>query len=124
MFLFFLDASTHLNMVFLRSKVPFQVVEAGQVVVNHFTLKLTHQGAQTYRVNFEIIETDLKDKIQVVTNFHPAIVDVPEKKMVLFFKFHPQILRNGTRKVTVKAVDDETNETVATKEVTLVGPTH
>ena len=123
LFLFFLNASTHLNMVFLRSKVPFQVVEAGEVVVNHFTLKLTHQGTQTYKVNFEVLGPELKDKIQVVTNVHPAVVDAPEKKIVLFFKFHPDILVSGTRKVTVKAVDAQTNEIVATKEVTLVGPT-
>lgn len=123
-FLFFLNASTNLNMVFLRSKVPFQMIEENARVVNHFTLKLSHQGSQVFKVNFEIREPELKDKIQIVTNLHPTVVNVPEKKTVLFFKFTPDILQAGTRKVTVEAVDHETHAIVATREVTLVGPTH
>lgn len=122
-FLFFLSASTNLSMVFLRSKVPFQMIEENARVVNHFTLKLTHQGSQIYKVNFEILEPELRDKIQLVTNVHPTVVNVPEKKIVLFFKFTPDILVGGTKKVTVQAVDDETHTVLSTREVTLVGPT-
>jgi cytochrome c oxidase accessory protein FixG len=122
-FLFFLSASTNLSMVFLRSKVPFQMIEENARVVNHFTLKLTHQGSQIYEVNFEILEPELRDKIQLVTNVHPTVVNVPEKKIVLFFKFTPDILVGGTKKVTVQAVDDETHTVLSSREVTLVGPT-
>jgi len=123
LFIFFLNASTNLNMVFLRSKVPFQVIDSpvsGKTVVNHFTLKLSHQGSKIYKVEFAVNSPD----ISVVTNSHPTLVDVPEKKIVVFFKFSPSALENGSRKIMVNAVDADTKETVATKEVTLVGPTH
>jgi cytochrome c oxidase accessory protein FixG len=121
-FLFFLNASTNLSMVFLRSKVPFQMIENNTRVVNHFTLKLSHQGSDIYKVNFEVMDPELKDKIQVVTNAHPTMVNVPEKKIVIFFKFSPEILKSGARKISVVAVEDHSNKVVSSREVTLVGP--
>lgn len=117
LFLFFLNASTNLNMVFLRSKVPFQA--SGEEVINHFTLKLTHQGSRIYKINFQASDPDIK----VITNARPTIVDEPEKKIVLFLRFPVTELSGGMRKVMVNAVDDETKEIVSSKEVTIVGPT-
>lgn len=124
LFFYFLNASTNLSMVFLRSKVPFQVVESGQLIVNHFTLKISHQGSQAYKVNFKVSDEALASVIEVVTPIHPTLISVPEKKIVVFFKFNPKILIGGTRRITVNAIDAESNTIVATKEVTLVGPTH
>lgn len=121
-FLFFLSASTNLQLVFLRSKVPFQVIESGKTVVNHFTLKLTHQGNQTYKVDFAVKDAEFKGQIQVVTPVHPTVINVPEKKIVIFFRFDPKILINGTRKVMVEVLDTDTRQVVAVKEVVLVGP--
>lgn len=121
LFAYFLNASTHVNLVFLRSKVPFQVIESGSTVINHFSLKLTHQGSKDYRLLFEVSEPD-RSAVQVVTNAHPTILNVPEKKIVLFFKFKPALLVNGTKKISVRAIDAESREALATKEVTLVGP--
>lgn len=122
LFLFFLNASTNLSMVFLRSKIPFQVIEQGQTVVNHFTLKLVHQGSKIYKVRYSIQGSEFDNSIKVVTNQDPTIVDIPEKKIVLFFKFSPSVLVAGERKVQVNAIDVDTKEVLATKEVTLVGP--
>lgn len=121
LFLFFLNASTNLNMVFLRSKIPFQVIDSpvsGRTVINHFSLKLGHQGSKVYKVEFQ---ADVPE-VSVVTNAHPTVVDVAEKKIVLFFKFPPTVLQGGMRKVMVNAIDMDTKNIVATKEVTLVGP--
>lgn len=118
-FAFFFSASTNLNMVFLRGRIPFQVVE--DTVINQFILKLTHQGDKVFRVNFELAESDLKDT-QIVTVSHPTVVDKAEKKIVMIFKFAPEKLQAGTRKATVNAVDVETHLVIASKEVTLVGP--
>ncbi len=118
LFLYFLDASTNLKLVFLRSKVPFTVTDEGRTVVNHFTLKLSHQGNTKYYVEFMANDPD----IDVVTVAHPTVVNVPEKKIVLFFKFPVTELENGSRKVLVNAVDAETWAVLASKEVTLVGP--
>ena len=123
LFIFFLNASTNLNMVFLRGKIPFQSIEHGQTILNQFTLKLTHQGDKVYKVNFRVADPLIGDKIQIVTNLKPVVVDKAEKKIVLFFKFPPEILKTGTRNVIVTAFDAETFEVVSTKEVTLVGPT-
>lgn len=123
LFLYFLNASTNLNMVFLRSKAPFRVMETpemGRTVLNQFTLKLTHQGTKVYNVEFETNSPDVK----VVTNTNPTIVDVPEKKIILFFRFPPKVLEGGLKKIMVNAIDTETRQVVSTKEVTLVGPAH
>jgi cytochrome c oxidase accessory protein FixG len=123
-FIFFLSASTNLQLVFLRGKTPFQVIDSGRTIINQFTLKISHQGEQKFKINFSVKEDDLKDKINVVTPVHPTIINIPEKKIVLFFKFNPEILTSGTRKITVQAHDDITQKIVATKEVVLVGPAH
>jgi hypothetical protein len=104
--------------------VPFQVIEDGRTVVNHFTLKLTHQGEQRFQVNFELSDVSLKNKIKIVTPIHPTKIDTPERKIVLFFKFSPDVLVNGSKKVLVKVFDELTQKIVATKEVVLVGPSY
>ena len=123
-FFYFLNASTHLQLVFLRSKTPFQVIESGRTVVNHFTLKLSHQGGEVFRVKFTLLDPALADKISIVTPVHPTIIDSADKKIVLFFKFSPEILLSGVKKVSVNVLDESTDVVLATKEVTLVGPTH
>ena len=123
-FIYFLSASTNLQLVFLRGKTPFQVIESGRLIVNQFTLKLSHQGTQDFKVNFSIDDPKLKNKINVITPMHPTVIDVPAKKIVVFFKFNPSILILGTRKVTVVVFDELTQQIVATKEVALVGPTY
>lgn len=121
LFAYFLHSSTNLNLVFMRSKIPFQVIEKGELIVNHFTLKLSHQGSSVYKVEYKV---EGSDSVQIVTNSHPTVLNVPDKKIVLFFKFSPSILNAGTKKIQVHAVDVETQEVLASKEVTLVGPTH
>jgi len=121
-FIYFLNASTNLQLVFLRAKNPFTVIDEGRTVVNNFTLKMSHQGDQEFKVNFSIREPELKNQITIVTQVHPTILNTPEKKVVVFFKFDPAILVTGTRKVTVEVFDEMTKMIVATQEVDLVGP--
>ncbi len=120
LFFFFLNASTNLNLVFLRSKIPFQVIDSGQTVLNHFTLKISHQGSKKFKLDFNTNDTEIK----VITNSHPTIVDTPEKKIVLFFKFPKSILLNGSKHIFVNVVDTETKKIISSKEVSLVGPIH
>lgn len=124
LFIFFINASTKLNLVFLRAQNPFQVIEAGQTVVNHFRLKITHQGSQEYNVTFKINDKELSDLVEVVTPINPTHLNTPEKKIVIFFRFDPKILSNGTRKTNVDVINLDTNEVLTTKEVVLVGPTN
>lgn len=123
-FLYFLNQSTRLNMVFLRSKIPFQIIEKNEFVLNHFSLKLSHQGEQTFFVEFQVADPKLSDSVEIITNAHPTVVDIPEKKIVVFFKFPSSILKSGTRLITVKAIDKKTLQILASKEVNLVGPIH
>jgi hypothetical protein len=122
LFGFFLNASTNIDMVFLRSKIPFQMIESNQTVLNHFTLKLSHQGSEEYRVEFQVNDPLVSSRIQVITNSHPTVLNKPEMKIPLFFKFDPTILINGNRTIKVQAYDPVTKQIKATKEITLVGP--
>ena len=123
-FVYFLNASTHLHLVFIRGTVPFQVIESGRTVLNQFTLKISHQGIQQFHANFSIKEPEFKNLISVVTPAHPTLIHTPDKKIVVFFKFDPSILVLGTRQVTIEVFDELTKHVVATKEVVLVGPTN
>ena len=120
-FVFYLEASTSLNLVFLRSKTPFIMSRDGKVM-NNFQLKLTHQGSEHPRVEFKIKEPSLASKIEVITPSHPTILDEAEKKIVFFFRFDPEILKGGQPKVTVEVHDVDTKDIIAEKEVSLVGP--
>jgi hypothetical protein len=122
LFGFFLNQISHLSMVFIRAKVPFMMVDSGSLVLNHFTVKLGHQGEKIYEVELKIAEPELQSLVQLVTAAQPVVVDKPEKKIVLFFKFPQSILVLGSRKITVNAVDSKTGQVISSKEVTLVGP--
>lgn len=122
LFTYFLSASTRLQMVFLRSKTPFKVIEVENKILNHFTLKLSHQGEKVFKVNFELDDPELRSHIKVITHSHPTVIKDPERKIVLFFKFDPQILASGTKKVRLNAIDFETKKIMSSKEVILVGP--
>ncbi len=120
-FIYFLNVSTKLQLVFLRDHNPFQIVESS-LVMNHFTLKLTHQGDREFKVNFSIKNPEFKDKITVITPVRPTVIKQANKKIIIFFKFPQNILVQGTRKVNVEVFDELTSQVVATKEVVLVGP--
>src|SRR5690606_28071540 len=101
----------------------YKVVEDSQIV-NHFTVKLTHQGSKVFTIDYRLNDPVLKDRVEVVTPIRPTLLNVPEKKIVMFFKFNPDVLQGGTRKTTLEVIDAETKELITTKEVVLVGPTH
>jgi cytochrome c oxidase accessory protein FixG len=122
LFFVFLNQSTKLDLVFLRDKVPFQVQNNGSLVVNHFTLKITHQGEDQFKIDFRMKNPKLRSIINILTPIHPVHINKPEKKIILFFKFPPSILENGTRKELIEVVDVKSNIVLATKEVSLVGP--
>jgi len=109
--------------MFIRSATPYRVVE-DSLIVNHFTVKLTHQGSQVFTVDYRLTDPVLKDRVELVTPVHPTVLNVPEKKIVMFFKFNPDVLQGGTRKTTLEVYDVDTKEVITTKEVVLVGPTH
>ncbi len=121
---FFLKASSRLQLVFLRSSIPFQITQEGRQLTNHFTLKLSHQGGREYALVFEVADPDLQKSISVITPIHPTLVKKADKKIILFFKFDPKILINGTRKISLIAKDTLSGQIVSSKEVVLVGPTH
>lgn len=127
LFLYFLSASTELSMVFLRSKIPFQVIEDGQTVLNQFTLKLSHQGSAHYKASIQIADPKLQDQIKIISNQNPVEVEKAEKKIILFFRFPATLVSSGHLPVMVQAVtlDPETQKlkVLSTKEVILVGPT-
>jgi cytochrome c oxidase accessory protein FixG len=122
LFIFSLKNTTHLHLIFLRSKTPFQVVETGKLIINQFTLKIHHQGSSQYRVRFQVEDVDLKDKVTIVTPVHPFVIDLPDEKTIIFFKFSPDLLRAGTRKILVEVFDELSGMVISHKEVTLVGP--
>lgn len=120
-FLYFLNAVTKPEMVFIRGVgAPFLASE--NVITNRFTLKIKHQGTESYPVDIEIAAEDLREKIRIQISEQPILLNRAEKKVFIFFKFDSNILNAGTKTITVNAIDSRTNQIASSKEVTLVGP--
>lgn len=125
-FFYFLNKSTELSFVFMRgSDSPFQIVSetnGNKIIVNHFTVKISHQGEIQHELNFQIKEAELKDKIQIIIPVTPLKIKTSETKVLMFFKFMPNILINGSKIVHMEAI--EHNHVLSTEEVVLVGPSN
>lgn len=123
-FFFFLNKSTELSFVFIRgTDSPFQIVKDSNgknTIINHFTVKLSHQGEIKHELEFQVREPELKDKIQIITPVKPLKVSAPEIKTLMFFKFDPAILVKGTRIIHMEVI--EHGKVHTTVEVVLVGP--
>lgn len=119
LFFYFLSISTELDLVFMRAKVPYRVIDE-QLVMNQFTVKVSHQGSAVYKLHFE---SDIND-VQFVSNAGSTLVDKPVKKFMLFIKFPKKLLISGEKKISVKVVDSKSHTVLTSKEVSLVGPVH
>lgn len=127
-FFTFLYRSTSLSFQIYRgTENPFQVVtntDGTKTVINHFTLKISHQGEKQYQLLFQIRDPELRKKITIVTPMVPFKVKVAEAKTPIFFRFDPSILSNGRRVIEVEMIDQEHNhdELISVMEAPLVGP--
>lgn len=121
----FLSRSGHLNFQFYRGiEAPFQLVEnpdGSKMVINHFTMKVTHQGGSEHIVNFEVNDPAIRNKVQIVTVMHPMKFNKPEIKTPIFFRFDPSLLKSGKFILKINVLEDD-KDTIVT-EVPLVGPT-
>ena len=122
LFLFSLNNSKQLQLIFIRAKIPFTLMDEGKIISNQFALKIHHQGSSQYLATFKIDDPELKDSVSIVTPVYPMKIDSADQKMIVFFRFPPSILRSGTRRISVNVLNSETQDVLATKEVTLVGP--
>ncbi len=119
-FFIFLNKSTNLQMVFIRGTVPFSLSQTE--VTNKFDMKLNHQGDTQYKLLIKLQDSNLAEKIKVVTPQSPLNLVEHEKKIIVFFRFDKSVLENGSKNIMVDLFDLNQNKIVATKEVTLVGP--
>lgn len=120
----FLSTSSNLNFQFYRGvESPFQMVQnpdGTKTIINHFTMKVTHQGSKSHIVELELVDSALKDKVQIVTVMKPLKFDRPEVKTPIFFKFDSKLLVSG--KLPLKINVKEDGVVTNTVEVPLVGP--
>jgi cytochrome c oxidase accessory protein FixG len=121
-FIIFLNSSTDLKLIFLRGNEAYRF-NAGQII-NQFTLKFSHQGSNTYKVLLKLKDEELNSQVTIITPVSPIGIKLHETKAIVFFKFTPEILKQGSRKIEVDVVDIETKKIITSKEVNLVGPTN
>ncbi len=120
-FAFFLNKSTSINMVFIRSRTPFTLSSEGKIL-NNFQLKLSHQGDSGPQVEFRVKQENLRNDIELITPSHPTVLKEAEHKVVFFIRFTPEVLKKTNGKITIEAFDNTTGEVLSEKEVSLVGP--
>jgi cytochrome c oxidase accessory protein FixG len=125
-FTYYISHITKPNLVFIRGQdSPFQIMteQNGQkMITNHFTLKITHQGDETLSLALEVSDELLRKKIEIVSPLKNIKINSPNIKTMVFFKFSPDILINGTRSIKLNLLKD--NKIVSTEELALVGPTN
>ena len=120
----FVNHSTKPSLVFFRgTDSPFQVITGAngvKSITNHFTLKINHQGTESIKLNLEISDAELRKKIEIISPLQNRNINVPEIKTMLFFKFSPDILINGSRAIKLNIIKDD--QVISTEELILVGP--
>lgn len=127
-FISFLYRSTSLTFQIYRGiESPFQVVsnaDGTKTVLNHFTLKITHQGDKHHELLFKVHNPELKSKITIVTPMVPFKITKAEAKTPIFFRFDPSILVNGKKIIEVEMIEHEPehDEIISVMEAPLVGP--
>jgi cytochrome c oxidase accessory protein FixG len=123
-FVAFLYRSTSLSFQIYRGvESPFQVVtntDGSKTILNHFTLKISHQGEKHHEVLFQVHDPELRKKIMIVTPSVPFKVLHAEAKTPIFFRFDPSILGSGKKIVEVDM--RENDHILSVIEVPLVGP--
>ncbi len=125
-FFLFLSLSTDLSFVYMRGTTPFTMTknaEGKNIILNNFLVKISHQGEKNHRINFQIHDKNLANKIEIITPMKPLKLTQAEVKATMFFKFDPSILINGSRTIKMDILEElENNKVISNTEVVLVGP--
>ena len=112
------------HMVFIRgSDAPFiqsQSNDGSKFITNHFTLKISHQGDESLHLDLAVNDPDLQSQIEIISPLKNLKIESPDIKTMVFFKFKPQILINGSKTIQLNLLKN--NSVVASEEITLVGP--
>jgi cytochrome c oxidase accessory protein FixG len=91
-------------------------------VLNLYRIRLDYKNEQDLKIQFRLKNPELRDKIELVTPQNPLpLKGGKSKSTVMHFRFAPNILEKGTRKVTLQFVDSKSRVQLE-KEVKLVGP--
>ena len=130
LFIGFIYKSTDLTFQIYRGvESPYQDIlnpDGTHTIINHITLKVSHQGDVHHKLLFKIHDFDLQNKIEIVTPMIPFKVLSSEAKTMLFFKFSPDIINNGHKIIHLEVMEQTAaaNNFIAILEVPLVGPIH
>jgi cytochrome c oxidase accessory protein FixG len=120
----FLFRSSNLTFQFYRgTEAPFQTVknlDGSATIINHFTLKMSHQGEIKHYIHLIPHDRTLESKIQIVTIMNPIKIESSEVKTPVFFKFDPSILKSGNLKLSLEVIEHD--KVIDIVEVPLVGP--
>lgn len=123
-FVFFIARLSKPDLVFYRgTDAPFQVTMSPtgkKIITNHFTLKISHQGQESFYLKLEVSEESLRKKIEIITPLNNLKIELPEVKTLVFFKFDPEILINGSRPIKLSVIKNDA--IISTVDLVLVGP--
>lgn len=123
-FTYFIFRSSKPILVFYRgTDSPFQVMTnlvGTKMITNHFTLKVARQGKESLNLNLEVADVDLRNQIEIITPLKNLKIETPEIRTMVFFKFLPGLLINGSRSIKLNVLKD--NVAIGTEELVLVGP--
>lgn len=123
-FLYFISTSSKPTLVFFRgTDSPFQVITTPtneKIITNHFTMKIGHQGDKSMQLDLKLNDATLRNKIEIITPLKNMRINSPEVKVMVFFKFSPNILISGRRLIKLDILNN--NDVISSGELTLVGP--
>lgn len=91
-------------------------------VTNLYKARLDYKDQKEINIDFRLKDVANRDKVEIITPVRPFELHSGRSKSALIhFKFKPDFLKSGSRKINLEFYD-QTGKVHVTKEVNLVGP--
>ncbi len=91
-------------------------------VTNLYKARLDYKDQKDVNIDFRLKDIANRNKVEIITPVRPfELRSGRSKKALIHFKFHPEFLKNGSRKINLEFYD-QSGKVHVTKEVNLVGP--
>ncbi len=91
-------------------------------VTNLYKVRMDYKDSLKLKIDFRLKDPANREKVEIITPVRPfELTSGRSKSALLHFKFTPDFLKNGSRKVNLEFYD-QNGVVQETKEVNLVGP--
>lgn len=120
-FFYQLDSRDRLSIQVLRGKGETFTKIKDELILNHFVLKIHNYQHSTDKLTVSLNSYQIQN-VELIFPGDFLFVNKDNNTVSIFFKFNPNILINGSKKIQIAFTEYESKKLILTKEVELVGP--